>query len=215
MKKISLLIIAGFLICLPVLAHQPYFVEQATEIIAVKDPEVSKAYYSRLTGAPHYYQINSDIDFELYVNILIPAVPETSKDMLVEIWQDNEQGTKLYTLDGAKFDWTPFFEEFARDDYFMGPEIEENVPAGVYLIKVSSPDNQGKYSLAIGQKEEFPPAEIVRSLGEIPKIKSQIFNKPSWQGFANIFGLFIIVPVVVLILIILGIIIYIKKRRSK
>lgn len=50
-----------------------------------------------------------------------------------------------------------FFEEFGRDDYPRGPEARVDVEAGVYLIKVYSADNQGMYSLAVGEQESFPP----------------------------------------------------------
>ncbi|MCX6745115.1 MAG: hypothetical protein NTX82_06345, partial [Candidatus Parcubacteria bacterium] len=168
MKKYILILALSFLICLPALAHQPYLIQNSPEVIKVPDPEVSKAYYSELKGQPQYYEINSPVDFALYVNILIPDVPQTTKNMLVEVFKDNEQGTKLYTLDGKGFTWQPFFEDFARDNYFKGPEIKAPAQAGIYLIKVSSPDNTGRYSLAIGEKESFPANEIVRSLLVLP-----------------------------------------------
>ncbi len=214
MKKIFLLIIFSFLVCLPVWAHQPHLIQNSPEVVQVPDPEVSKAYYSELKGQPQYYQINSSVDFELYVNLLIPAVEQTTKEMKVEVWQDSEQGTKLYTFDGKGYAWESFFEEFARDNYFRGSEYKQAVKAGSYLIKVSSPNNQGRYSLAIGEKEAFPPGEIVRSLIELPKIKSQIFNKPAISAFFNIFGLFVWVPLGLLIVLI-ALIVYLIKRRNK
>jgi len=183
-------------------------------VVMVPDPEVSKAYYSELKGQPQYYEINSQVDFELYVNILIPAVSQTTKDMLVEVFKDNEQGTKLYTLDGKGYNWELFFEEFASDDYYKGPEIKEPAKAGVYLIKVSSPDNIGRYSLAIGEKESFPVGEVIRSLIALPQIKSQIFNKPAISAFFNIFGLFVWVPLL-LVIIVIVVIVYLIKRRRK
>jgi hypothetical protein len=215
MKKYFLIIALSFLICLPVLAHQPHLVENSAQIINVPDPEISKAYYSELKGQPQYYEINSSVDFALYVNILIPAVPQTTRDMLVEVFKDNEQGTKLYTLDGKGFAWQPFFEDFARDDYFKGPELKVPAKAGVYLIKVSSPDNTGRYSLAIGEAESFPLNEIIRSLIELPQIKSQIFNKPAISAFFNIFGLFVWVPLVLVIIIIVGVVWVVKRRGKK
>jgi hypothetical protein len=214
MKKIFFLIIFSFLICLPAWAHQPYLVGSNSGVVEVKDPEVSKAYYGILSGEPQYYEINSATAFQLYLNILIPAVAQTNRNMLVEVFQNNETGVKLYTLDGSKFDWTPFFEDFARDNYFKGPELRAKVSAGIYLIKVSSSDNQGRYSLAVGEAESFPPAEILRSLLVLPQIKEQIFNKPAITAFFNIFGLFVWVPLFIIIVAVI-VAVYILKRRNK
>lgn len=142
-------------------------------------------------------------------------MPQTTRDMLVEFYTDQEPGKLLYVLDGRNFAWQPYHEEFANDDYFKGPEIREQVKAGSYYIKVSSPDNQGRYSLAIGEKEEFPPLEIARSLAELPKIKSQIFNKPAYTAYINIFGLFILVPLLLVIIIIVVIVLLVRRRNRK
>ena len=214
MKKILFLIFFSFLICLPAWAHQPYLVSSGARVVEVKDPEVSKAYYSILQGEPQYYEIKSATAFQLYLNILIPAVPQTNRNMLVEVFQNNESGAKLYTLDGSKFNWTPFFESFARDNYFKGPELRAKALAGTYLIKVSSSDNQGRYSLAVGETESFPPAEILRSLLVLPQIKEQIFNKPAISAFFNIFGLFVWVPLILLIVLVI-VIVYLVKRKHK
>jgi hypothetical protein len=215
MKKTIFFILVGVFFALPCLAHQPYLIQNSAEVIQVSDPEISKAYYSELKGQPQYYEINSPVDFALYVNILIPAVPQTTKDMLVEVFKDNEQGSRLYVLDGKGYDWQLFFEEFARDDYYQGPEIKVPAKAGVYLIKVSSPDNTGRYSLAIGEAESFPLNEIIRSLIALPQIKSQIFNKPAISAFLNIFGLFIWIPLLIILIIIIVSIWLLRKRKNK
>lgn len=215
MKKYLITIAISILFALPCFAHQPYLIQNTPDVINVPDPEISKAYYSELKGQPQYYQIISPVDFALYVNILIPAVPETTRDMLVEVWQGAEQGTRIYTFNGKGYYWQPFFEEFARDDYFKGGEYKENVAAGTYLIKVSSPDNAGRYSLAIGEKEAFPAKEILRSLLVLPQIKSQIFNKPAISAFLNIFGLFIWIPLLIILIIIIVSIWLVRKRKNK
>ena len=215
MRKLYIaLAVAAILVPSAVFAHQPRISGDQAQI-TVENPEVSKAYYSELKGQPQYYEINSAVDFALYVNILLPDVPQISKDIMVEVFQNNEQGIKLYTLDGKGFNWTLFFEEFARDDYYKGPEIKAQTKAGVYLIKVSSPDNMSRYSLAIGEKESFPANEVVRSLIELPQIKSQIFNKPAIFAFLNIFGLFIWIPLLIILIIIIVSIWLVRKRKNK
>jgi hypothetical protein len=55
---------------LAVLAHQPRIVE--TEKINVTKPEISKAYYGKLSGKSHTYTISTSSAIDLYVNILVP-----------------------------------------------------------------------------------------------------------------------------------------------
>ena len=54
------------LISFNVFAHQPKLINYSPlkdNLHMVTSPEISKAYYSKLTGTPHYYQINSDKKF--------------------------------------------------------------------------------------------------------------------------------------------------------
>ena len=73
----------------------------------------------------------------------------------------------IYQADGSNFNWEAWYEPYARDWYWKGPEIggELNtetgfkrsflIEGGTYLIKVYNKDNQGSYSLAIGEAEFF------------------------------------------------------------
>ena len=62
-----------------VYAHQPKLInysptlENPHEVIY---PEISKAYYGKLTGESHYYRIISNKDFLFYAGILSPKVNE-------------------------------------------------------------------------------------------------------------------------------------------
>ncbi|MCX5653081.1 MAG: hypothetical protein NTY65_00300 [Planctomycetota bacterium] len=116
-----------------VLAHQPRIVESGPADIC--QPEVSQAFYGELTGAPVEYRIQSAEAFRLYVGILVPDVPEARKDISVEIFRITPNGNEaVVLLDGKAFEWTPFFEEFAQDNYFWGPEYKaEDSQKGVEL----------------------------------------------------------------------------------
>ena len=62
------------------LAHQPKLINYSPSINnphLVIDPEISKAYYSKLTGDPHYYKINSNKEFLFYTSILSPKISDT------------------------------------------------------------------------------------------------------------------------------------------
>jgi hypothetical protein len=74
MQKIMIIFIFALLLMIPGIssAHQPR-IPEGNEI-TVTDPEVSKAYYTELKGAPHIYTLFSDVPFVLYINILVPDI---------------------------------------------------------------------------------------------------------------------------------------------
>ena len=79
----------------------------------------------------------------------------------------NENGDVIYQAKGSNFEWNAWYEPYARDWYWKGPEIGANVNldtgfkrsfrmnAGSYLIKIYNDDNLGHYSLAVGEAEFF------------------------------------------------------------
>jgi steroid 5-alpha reductase family enzyme len=203
MKKITFLLV--FLLMLTsVLAHQP---RVGTENIQVEDVEVSKAYYGDLNGVPHIYTIDSDKEFSIYVNVLIPG-NELTHTISAELSKDNEV---IEFLDGENFEWEVWYEEFARDYYMKGPELGENfkstskLSAGKYEVKVFNQNNQGKYSLAIGEKEEFPAPEIVNAILLVPWLKLTFF------GDLNITSIILVVFSFMVLMFIIGLI---KKNNG-
>ena len=162
----KLLLFILFLFCMPLQAHQPKLINYSPTIDnphAVIFPEISKAYYSKLTGQPHYYVINSEDDFLFYTSILSPKINEEPSRFSLEV-QDGDQNI-VYKVDGSNFDWTAWYEPYARDWYWKGPEIgvesgkefqtSFTIDAGTYYIKVFNESNTGHYSLAVGEAEFF------------------------------------------------------------
>ena len=188
MKKIHLLLAILILIafCGTTLAHQPRSPE-GNEII-ISDPEISKAFYSKLDGEPHIYTISSDTSLILYVNILVPDIPNQKKDLFVKIVKDGDVDNPLAILDGNNYEWTKFFEPFGHDSYWMGPEYESDVEAGEYQIIVSSENNDTKYSLATGKIETFDFKESINALTMIPKNKREFFEKSPIDFILSPFG---------------------------
>lgn len=171
------------------LAHQPNFVNRATKV-TVYDPTVSKAYYGDLPGEPAVYEIRADSFFTLYVNILAPDIPGARTDFVVEVFKD---GALFDVLDSTQVDWPPFYEPYGGDDYFKGPALREEVGPGFYEVRVSNPDNRGKYVLAIGELEEFPPSKALHALIAIPTIKKWFFGKSPWSALDSRVGTFFLV----------------------
>jgi len=206
MKKFLLL----FVICLSfasgVFAHKPELVsEYSSKQILVEKPEVSKAYYGVFDSAvrAQEFVIESDQEFELYANFLLP-VNESSlmdKRMTMQIFKGEEL---LSVLSGEDYEWTEFFEPFGYDEYLMGPEFESVVSEGTYRIILSVDEEVdlvdgevNSYSVAIGKIEDFGLEETLDTYRLIPKIKAQIFDKTGADFVFSPLGAFLVLFMVV------------------
>ncbi|MBU1046631.1 hypothetical protein KKH36_02525 [Patescibacteria group bacterium] len=193
-------------------AHQPNYIADQTNIEVI-EPEISKAYYGELSGEEVIYTINSENDFELYLGILSPDLPETYKDYSVKVI-DKEDNQVIF-LDGESFRWERFYEEFAGDWYWKGPEFKAQVPFGEYLIKVSNPENKGKYVLAVGEIESFPLSTTFETFKQLIKVKENIFDKPWHSAFTNKMTLFTFLPILLFVIILVVVILFFKIRKQK
>lgn len=193
-KAFWLFLFVLFLAPVICLAHQPRLV--TSNIIQVTNPEISQAFYGELKGEPTEYIIDSVKDFRLYVGLLVPDIIGANKDISMEIYKGNDL---LATFDGAASDWQPFYEKFAQDNYFWGPEYSDPnsqkesgikgnpVGPGEYRVKVFSPENKGKYSLAIGDTDIFKIGDMVNALFIVPKIKAQFFGYSPFKMLGSVF----------------------------
>ncbi len=179
-------VIAMLFMATTAFAHQPRL-NQSIET-QVPDPEISKAYYGKLTGDPHIYRIFSDRPLDLYVGILVPDIVGQKKDVSASIIENGNIDHPLAVLDGGSYPWKPFFEEFARDSYLSGQEFRAHVPGGRYDILVWSSNNDSKYSLAIGEIEAFDFKESWNAVHLIPQIKSGFFGKSPVGFILSPFG---------------------------
>jgi len=176
-----------------VLAHQPRITESRQT--TVPDPEISKAYYGKLTGEPDVYTIEAKEVFNLYVGVLVPDIAGQKKDVSAVVMKDGKQ---IALLDGATFAWKQFFEPFGHDTYWQGPEYKARADAGTYEIRVTSPNNDSKYSLAIGEIEKFDGKEGMNALTLIPQIKKNFFNESPIDFILSPFGWGLIVVMYIL-----------------
>ena len=172
------------------LGHQPVLIDsEATEVV---EPEISKAYFGKLSGAPHTYRIDSDVEFNLYVGILVPEDGNPKKDVTAEIYA----GTELIaTLGGVGAEWATFYEPFGQNTYWDGGEYRTRAPAGVYTITISSPENQSKYSLAIGEIEFFDLEDRANALVVLPEIQREFFGSSPVEMVGTRFGIFNLVVI--------------------
>ncbi|UCC92052.1 MAG: hypothetical protein JSV39_02210 [Candidatus Aenigmatarchaeota archaeon] len=204
-----ILLVSPFLVS----AHQPRLV--SGDVVMIRNPEISQAFYGELKGVHDHYNIIEEEGFELYVSILVPDLPGIGKDVSVAIEPIDEiDNNFIYFLNGTDFQWERYYEEFGGDWYYQGPDIKANVGPGGYDIHVMSTDNLGKYVLVVGEIESFPIDEIINTIFTMPALKQDFFEKPAYTAFFNLIGLFIFGPVI-LVLIILVLVLLFLTRRGK
>jgi len=189
MKKIFFLSVLIFLFgfAFDASAHQPRIVYLQSGDVNINNPELSQAFYDELKGSPKDYYIDSDRDFELYINLLVPAHANITGRYSADV--SDSQGQKIYSLDGTNFDWQSFYEPFGRDYYLKGPELDQQLPAGKYKIEVYSKDNLGKYVLTVGKTESFDAKSIFNVYWQLPFLKITFFKTSVLQFFLTPFGI--------------------------
>ena len=156
-------------------AHQPRITNQWTN--QVIDPEISKAYYAQLPGEPQKYIIEATGSFNLYVNILVPDIIGQKKDVTAIIFKNGDYTHPIITLGGLNAPWKYMFEPFGYNAYWQWAEYKSKASSGTYEIQVSSPDNMSKYSLAVGEIENFDVHETLNALKLVPQLKRDFFNE--------------------------------------
>ena len=186
MRVFASLLFAGLMLLPagPAYAHQPVVVDsETTEVV---EPEISKAYYGVLSGAAHTYVITSDIEFDLYVGVLVPDSETPKRDVKAEIFRDDEL---LETLGGVDAEWVTFYEPFGQNTYWDAGEYRLRAAPGVYSIRISSPDNASKYSLAIGEIEFFDLEDRANALAVLPGIQQEFFGSSAVELVGTRYGL--------------------------
>lgn len=212
--SLALSLIAVLVIAAVAAAHKPVIVEKQPTVI--KDPEFSRAFYSELPGKPRIYTIKSPTGFNLYINLLVPKSSNPDGRYSANIYRvKNSKNTLISTLDGNKGKWTKFYEEFAGDTYLKGPEFKKHLPAGRYKIKVFSADNQGKYVLAVGEREEFGPKDAISVFTILPELKLHFFGVSPLTLFLAIMGAILAIGVILAVLVSLIIWKYIRLLVGK
>ena len=110
-------------------AHQPRLNEEGDYAMSkddpyiIKDPEISKAIYSTLDGAEHFYKIKSDEDFNMYAGITVAKqddCPDEFQKFSFSILDENFN--TLHAFDGESFKWWSWYEEYGKKWYWVGPE---------------------------------------------------------------------------------------------
>jgi hypothetical protein len=128
------------------------------EVVTVSgDPKIEQSILGELSGSPEMFEIVSDVEFPLTVEIrAVPNKNGTTPDFSgIIIRQKEKRGVEeVARLKAADAGWNVQTEGATGLRYLAGPFYSEVVPAGTYRIEVSTPENVGKYILVIGTEPE-------------------------------------------------------------
>ena len=168
-------------------AHQPVLnteqeISQSKPYI-IKEPEISKAIYSTLDGAEHFYVIYSDKPFNFYAGLTVPKIDNCDNYLRFSFAVLDQGFNLIQELDGQNFQWWEWYEPYGKKWYWVGPEYGEDFKstkvfdAGKYYIKVFNKENKGNYVLAVGDIEKFTPLVIAKTIVTLPRINSKFWDK--------------------------------------
>jgi len=225
-KKIQLLTVLILMIALLTLveeasAHAPLSGEVDNEsldkALVLTDPLKSWVIYKELhmAGEANYYTFELEKNDHLTVNLLIPISekdiflpgiiimgPGVPNNGTAPNYVQVPNGTNVLVIEG-KMPSQASYEPFTPASSYFLVDIEMNVTGkGTYYVVVFDSSSGGKYSLAIGYKEEF-------TISEWLFIPFNLISIHLWEG-QNIILLF--TPLILTILI--GIILIVWKQRQ-
>jgi len=171
-----------FLLAPAALAHVPLLAEGNENISSamyISDPGKSWAVYGFLSpGTAQYYSFDLESGQRIYLSLLKSTNPE-EKDFLPEMallgpgvkTQGQPAGHVFvpqslkslgYLEVEGKNESEPFFEPFGPGSYISAAELDMAAPqSGRYFVAVYDNETSGRYSLAVGYREEFSYLERI------------------------------------------------------
>ena len=174
-----------------VYAHQLIFSDgnntTMENALYIPDPQISWAMYGELENNVLFYKFQAEQKEPLYVSLVIPALDgleDFSPSLAIVTQQQNiaiisshtgEKNTEVpFVLpDGYQaivfdYDGKPannvFYEPFTQVNYSERQEIRtENINPGTYYLAVFHTTENGKFTLAVGEIEDFSKANFFDS----------------------------------------------------
>lgn len=216
LSVLSILFIAN-----TVFAHQPRLVYKMLSTIdapfIISNPDISQAFYGQLKNpSADYFKVTLNTEQSLYLGLLTPDNNESAEEVSAMVIKLNSPDSDIkMSLGGKDSNWEKYYEDYAGDSYWQGPDAKKLLPAGDYLITISAKDNIGKYVLVIGQTESFPFAEAMKTLYNLPDLKMGFFGTSFLTVFSGIIGKYLLYSLIGIIVILILIIWYFIHRHNK
>lgn len=165
------------------------------EPFIVSEPaSAARVYLGELEGYPDMYEIASTEAFTLSLALATLPNSEPIPALSVIIVEVNESGVaEQARLPYVVGEWEAQRQSVTGLTLVAGPTYEEELPAGLYRIEISSPDNLGKYLLTLGN--ESAGAGYFAALGSIARTY-EFAGKSSW---GMIRALYVQIPFAILL----------------
>ncbi|MFZ2039036.1 MAG: hypothetical protein WAV11_03835 [Minisyncoccia bacterium] len=218
---LALSILSLFFIANVAQAHQPRLVYKMVSTIEtpfiISNPDISQAFYGRLkNSSADYFKVTLNTEQSLYLGLLTPDNNEAASEVSAIVIKLNSPDSDIkMSLGGSDSVWEKYYEDYAGDNYWQGPDTKKLLPAGDYLITISAKDNIGKYVLVVGQTESFPFAEAMKTLYNLPDLKMGFFGTSFLTVFSGIIGKYLLYSLIGLVIMLTLIVWYFIRRHNK
>ena len=188
--------------------------------LQIPDHKISWAIYENLgTNEAKFYSFDAKQGDSFYASIVVPKImglEEYSPSLVLmddSAFENNnaffepQLNTKKFLYEG-NFPGNEFYEPFGQVTYWERQEVRTQIPAdGKYFIVVMDEKNQsGKYSLAIGEIEDFSGENMLTLL---PKswFDTKLFVN-DYFSIGILFSVLSIIPIILTLIII-------RKRKVR
>lgn len=127
------------------------------EVITIENPEIEQLILGELQDAPEMFEVVSENPFTLTFEIrAVPDTDATTPQLSgIVIKQKEIRGVEeIARLNATDSNWELVTDSASGLRYQTGGYYSESVEAGTYRIEISSPNNQGKYMLLVGNSPD-------------------------------------------------------------
>ena len=120
-------------------------------MVGITDLTTETRFHTTLAGWPHSYQFLIEEPATVSFDLWIPAVPAATTDLRAIIVREETRGVaEVARLVAEPEAWEPHWSWLGRHHYYLGPRYQATLEPGLYLLEVSTPENNAPYVLVSG-----------------------------------------------------------------
>lgn len=207
---VRLVLLLLFCLCSPALglASEKVFTtpDSVDDYISVSNPTQTTEFFGTLAGNPEMYELTLEERTRLVVALRVPVEAESQPSISGLLVKEAERGVEeVKRLPGQSDYLKKSYDFWTGDSYLRGPSLALELEPGDYLFEVSSPDNEGRYVLTIGDDDTLQ-LNYWQALRHIYRVK--LFLGKS--SLAMVESPLVYIPVLVLLILIS---VYWRRRR--
>jgi hypothetical protein len=134
-------------------------VERPYDVVAVEEDEgVGHAFLGELKDFPVMYEVNTDESITFMAQVRQPYSQATDLvpfSLIVIRQNDDGRGvTEVVRQRPSADDWTVVEDSVFGMTFWESEKLSATIGPGIYRIEISTPENQGRYMLMIGESEQ-------------------------------------------------------------